>query len=76
MKAAQITNLARDLARSLSVISLRVVENIPGKTTVGIEVPNEQREIIRLREVLSSEAYENAVAPLSLALGKDRNNFV
>lgn len=71
VKAAQITNLARDLARSLSVISLRVVENIPGKTTVGIEVPNEQREIIRLREVLSSEAYENAVAPLSLALGKD-----
>ncbi|MDX1489167.1 MAG: DNA translocase FtsK 4TM domain-containing protein, partial [Acidiferrobacterales bacterium] len=71
VKAAQITNLARDLARSLSVISLRVVENIPGKTTVGIEVPNEHREIVRLREALSSEAYETATAPLSLALGKD-----
>lgn len=71
VKAAQITNLARDLARSLSVVSLRVVENIPGKTTVGIEVPNEHREIVCLREVLSSEAYETAAAPLSLALGKD-----
>ncbi len=71
VKAAQIANLARDLARSLSVVSLRVVENIPGKPTVGIEVPNEHREIIRLRDILSSEQYESASSPLALALGKD-----
>ncbi len=71
VKAAQIVNLARDLARSLSVVSLRVVENIPGKPTVGIEVPNEHREIVQLREVLSSEQYESASSPLALALGKD-----
>lgn len=71
VKAAQITNLARDLARSLSVISLRVVENIPGKTTVGIEVPNEIRETVRLSEVLSSEAYDSDASSLALCLGKD-----
>ncbi len=71
IKAAQITNLQRDLARSLSVVSLRVVENIPGKTSVGIEIPNEARETVRLSEVLASHAYEESVSPLSLALGKD-----
>ena len=71
IKAAQITNLQRDLARSLSVVSLRVVENIPGKTSVGIEIPNEVRETIRLSEVLASQAYEESVSPLTLALGKD-----
>ncbi|MDH5650084.1 MAG: DNA translocase FtsK, partial [Gammaproteobacteria bacterium] len=71
VKASQITNLAKDLARSLSVISLRVVENIPGKTTVGLEVPNEVREVVRLREVLSSEAFDEVRSPLTLALGKD-----
>jgi DNA segregation ATPase FtsK/SpoIIIE, S-DNA-T family len=71
IKAAQITNLQRDLARSLSVVSLRVVENIPGKTSVGIEIPNEARETVRLSEVLASGAYEESVSPLSLALGKD-----
>jgi S-DNA-T family DNA segregation ATPase FtsK/SpoIIIE len=71
IKASQITNLQRDLARSLSVVSLRVVENIPGKTSVGIEIPNEGRETIRLTEVLASQAYEESVSPLSLALGKD-----
>jgi len=71
VKAAQITNLARDLARSLSVVSLRVVENIPGKTAMGLEVPNETREIVRLREVLASEQYEQVQSPLALALGKD-----
>jgi S-DNA-T family DNA segregation ATPase FtsK/SpoIIIE len=71
VKAAQITSLARDLARSLSVISLRVVENIPGKATVGIEMPNEYRETIALSEVLSSETYESATSPLTLGLGKD-----
>ncbi len=71
VKAAQITNLAKDLARSLSVVSLRVVENIPGKAVVGLEVPNEVREIVRLREALSAEEYEQQLSPLTLALGKD-----
>ena len=71
IKASQITNLQRDLARSLSVVSLRVVENIPGKTSVGLEIPNEVRETVRLTEVLASQAYEESVSPLSLALGKD-----
>ncbi len=71
VKASQITNLQRDLARSLSVISLRVVENIPGKSVIGIEVPNEHREIVRLTEILSSKPYKDMVSPLVLALGKD-----
>lgn len=71
VKAAQITNLASDLARSLSVISLRVVENIPGKTCMGIEIPNEFRESVRLSEILSSAAYDASSSPLGLALGKD-----
>jgi S-DNA-T family DNA segregation ATPase FtsK/SpoIIIE len=71
IKASQITNLARDLARSLSVVSLRVVENIPGRTSVGLEIPNEARETVRLSEVLASQAYEDAQTPLALALGKD-----
>jgi len=71
VKASQITNLARDLARALSVVSLRVVENIPGKSTVGIEIPNENRETVRLNDCLSSQAYEEVHSPLALALGKD-----
>ncbi len=70
-KASQITNLSRDLARSLSVISVRVVEVIPGKTTIGLEIPNPKREIVRLVEVLQSKAYTQARSPLTLALGKD-----
>lgn len=70
-KAAQITNLASDLARSLSVVSLRVVENIPGKTSMGIEIPNEIREGVSLSEILSSEAFDASNSPLVLALGKD-----
>lgn len=71
VKASQITNLAKDLARALSVISLRVVENIPGKSVVGLEIPNEDRETVRLVEGLSSQAYEDVTSPLALALGKD-----
>ncbi|MCG6976888.1 MAG: DUF87 domain-containing protein [Acidiferrobacterales bacterium] len=71
VKAAQISNLASDLARSLSLVSLRVVENIPGKSYMGIEIPNESRETVRLSEILSSEAYETSNSPLGLALGKD-----
>ena len=70
IKASQITNLANDLARSLSVISVRVVENIPGKAVIGLEVPNETREVVRLREILSSQDYDEIASPLSLALGK------
>ncbi len=70
-KASKITNLSRDLARSLSVISVRVVEVIPGKSTIGLEIPNEHRETVYLSEVLSSEAYDQSRSPLTLALGKD-----
>ena len=71
VKASQITALARDLARALSVVSVRVVENIPGKTVVGLEVPNEQRETVRLVEGLASRYFEEANTPLPLMLGKD-----
>ncbi len=71
VKVSQITNLAKDLARSLSAISVRVVEVIPGKTTVGLEIPNEQREIVRLSEALKSSEFADAKSPLTLALGKD-----
>lgn len=71
VKASRITNLAKDLARSLAVISVRVVEVIPGKSVVGIEIPNEHREIVRLSEVLSSDVYDNAKSPLTMALGHD-----
>jgi DNA segregation ATPase FtsK/SpoIIIE, S-DNA-T family len=70
-KVSRVTNLAKDLARSLSVVSVRVVEIIPGKSVIGLELPNERREIVRLREILSSNQYEQARSPLTLALGKD-----
>jgi DNA segregation ATPase FtsK/SpoIIIE, S-DNA-T family len=70
-KVSRITALAKDLARSLSVISVRIVEIIPGKTVIGLELPNINREIVRLKEILSSQQYEHAHAPLALALGKD-----
>lgn len=71
IKVSRITNLAKDLARSLAVISVRVVEVIPGKTTVGIEVPNEDRQIVRFSEVLSTPEYEEAKSPVTIALGHD-----
>ena len=71
IKVSKISNLAKDLARSLAVISVRVVEVIPGKTTVGIEIPNEQREMIRFTEAVSSRAFDEASSPLTMALGKD-----
>ncbi len=70
-KASRITALERDLARALSVPSVRVVEVIPGKSTVGLEVPNEVRETVLLHEILNSEAYDKAGSPLTLAFGKD-----
>ena len=70
VKSAQITNLAKDVARGLSVISVRVVEVIPGKSTIGLEIPNQNRQIVFLSDVLQSEPYERASSPLTLALGK------
>ena len=71
IKVSRISNLAKDLARSLSVISVRVVEVIPGKSVVGIEIPNEDREIVNFREVLSSTVFDESKSPLTLALGHD-----
>ena len=71
IKASQIQGLSRDLARALSTVSVRVVDNIPGKTVIGLEVPNETRETVRLIEGLSARSYEDANTPLALMLGKD-----
>jgi len=71
IKASQIANLANDLARSLSVVSVRIVENIPGKPYMGVEIPNEIRESVGFIEGLSSKAYEDAGTPLAILLGKD-----
>ena len=65
-KASKVTGLARDLARALSTISVRVVENMPGKTYIGLEIPNEIRDTVYLSEVLQSEVYEHAKSPLTL----------
>jgi len=71
VKVSKITALVKDLARSLAVIGVRVVEVIPGKSVVGIEIPNEHREMVRLKELLVADNYQNAASPLTLALGKD-----
>ena len=71
VKVQKITSLVKDLARSLAVIGVRVVEVIPGKSVVGIEIPNEHREMVRLKELLVADNYQNAESPLTLALGKD-----
>jgi len=71
VKASTIVGLAKDLARSMSTISVRVVENIPGKNVMGIELPNENREIVRLVEGLSSKDFDASASPLTLVLGKD-----
>lgn len=71
VKVSKLTTLSKDLARSLSVVSVRVVEVIPGKTVVGLELPNQHREIVRLSDVLSAEVYQQTHSPLCLALGVD-----
>jgi S-DNA-T family DNA segregation ATPase FtsK/SpoIIIE len=71
IKVSRISGLAKDLARSMAVISVRVVEVIQGKSVVGIEIPNETREMVRLSEVLTSDAYDSSNSPLTLALGND-----
>ena len=70
-KASKITNIAQDIARSLAVTSVRVVEVIPGKSVVGIEIPNSNRKMVQLTEILSSETFRNSSSPLSMALGHD-----
>jgi len=71
VKGSQIVSLMKDLARALSVVSIRVVETIPGKSCMGLELPNPRRQLVRLVELLSSAAYNDMPSPLSLALGKD-----
>lgn len=71
IKASKITGLSKDLARSLSIVSVRVVEVIPGKTVVGLEIPNEYREVVALGEILMSKAYDKSASSLTMALGKD-----
>jgi S-DNA-T family DNA segregation ATPase FtsK/SpoIIIE len=71
IKASQITALSKDLARALSVLSVRVVEVIPGKSVMGLEIANEKREIVTLGEIIRSRAYDEMHSPLALALGKD-----
>jgi S-DNA-T family DNA segregation ATPase FtsK/SpoIIIE len=71
VKVSQISNLSKDLARALSAISVRVVEVIPGKSVVGLEIPNEVRELVTLGEILKSKPYDDMRSPLALALGKD-----
>ncbi|MCZ6486881.1 MAG: DNA translocase FtsK 4TM domain-containing protein [Gammaproteobacteria bacterium] len=71
VKVNQISNLAKDLARSLSVSAVRVVEIIPGKSVMGLEIPNEHRELVVLSEILRSSSFDKSHSPLTLALGKD-----
>jgi S-DNA-T family DNA segregation ATPase FtsK/SpoIIIE len=71
VKGAQIVNLIKDLARALSVVSIRVVETIPGKSCMGLELPNPRRQVVKLTEILSSATYNDTTSALTLALGKD-----
>jgi len=71
VKGSQITNLSRDLARSLSVSSVRVIEVIEGKSVIGLEIPNQRREMVMLREILDSNSYRGIASPLTISLGKD-----
>lgn len=71
IKVSKITGLAKDIARSLSAVSVRVVEVIPGKSVIGLEIPNENREVVTLREILESQRYIQSRSPVSLVLGKD-----
>jgi S-DNA-T family DNA segregation ATPase FtsK/SpoIIIE len=71
VKGSQVTNLIKDLARALSVVSVRVVETIPGKTCMGLEIPNPKRQIVYLSEIMGSQAYADVHSPLAICLGKD-----
>lgn len=71
VKGSQITNLSKDLARALSVVSIRVVETIPGKICMGLEIPNPKRQMVYLSEILGSQVYADVASPLAIAMGKD-----
>lgn len=71
VKGSQVTNLVKDLARALSVVSVRVVETIPGKTCMGLEIPNPKRQIVYLSEIMGSQAYADVHSPIAICLGKD-----
>ncbi|CAB3762503.1 DNA translocase FtsK [Paraburkholderia humisilvae] len=71
VKGSQIVNLGKDLARSLSLVSIRVVETIPGKNFMALELPNQRRQTVRLSEILGSTVYADAASPLTMGLGKD-----
>jgi len=71
VKGSQIVNLAKDLARALSLVSIRVVETIPGKNLMGLELPNPRRQVVRLSEILGSAVYGESHSPVTLGLGKD-----
>ncbi len=71
IKVSKITGLAKDIARSLSAVSVRVVEVIPGKSVIGLEIPNEHREVVSLRDIMENPRYAQSRSPLSLVLGKD-----
>lgn len=71
VKGSQVTNLIKDLARALSVVSVRLVETIPGKTCMGLEIPNPKRQIVYLSEIMGSQAYAEVKSPLAISLGKD-----
>jgi len=70
VKGSQISNLSKDLARGLSVMSVRVVDVIPGKSVIGLEIPNQSREIVYLRDILASELYDKSSSPLTIGMGK------
>lgn len=71
VKGSQVLNLSKDLARALSVVSIRVVETIPGKSCMGLEIPNPKRQIVYLSEIMGSQAYADVTSPLAIAMGKD-----
>ncbi len=71
VKGSQIVNLSKDVARSLSMVSIRVVETVPGKSCMALELPNAKRQIVRLSEIISSHEYHNMSSPLAMTLGKD-----
>jgi S-DNA-T family DNA segregation ATPase FtsK/SpoIIIE len=71
VKVSQISGLSKDIARALSAVSVRIVEVIPGKSVIGLEIPNEKREVVTLGEIIKSKTYDDVASPLAIALGKD-----
>jgi len=71
VKGSQVVNLAKDLARALSLVSIRVVETVPGKSCMALELPNPKRQMVRLSEIIGSKVYQDAHSPLTVVLGKD-----